>query len=167
MAEAPNLFNSPAQYKIEQLVSGVHANYSQEIIQINSDRAYRYLIDWKMKLESSADLIGRLSLFSTLSLTLLTADFKDRFGVNKGHWEAICLALMMVSLLWLGKTLWGALFNRPESVERMVEKFKNAPPPPAKLGIWSRMKTYYSRGHYPGPTWDEIGGGFTPARLRR
>ncbi|HEV8037787.1 MAG TPA: hypothetical protein VGP62_02920 [Bryobacteraceae bacterium] len=141
--------DQPATYEplSADMIKGVYKNLGQDVIYITDDRAFRYLEPWKHKLQHSGDWLGRLSLVCTLTLTLVTVDFKPRFSISSEHWLSIFEALTIVSVFWLLRTLYARLFLKIETVEDMIERFKNLPPPSVKLSFWDRIKAYYSIGH--------------------
>jgi hypothetical protein len=132
-----------------RMVGAVYENITHDIIKISVDKAFIYLDAWARKMRHHGDWLGRLSLSCTLTLTLLTAEFKDKFNVTKEYWLLFFSVLTALSLIWLFQVLRNQLFVRVESVNEIIGKFKNLPPPPTKLGFWARVKAYYSRGHYP------------------
>ena len=131
----------------EEMIAGVYKNVKQDLIYITGDRAYRYLEPWKHKLEHGTDWLSRLSLVATLALTLSTADFRPRLNISAQHWLAFFEALTMVSGVWLLRTLYARLFLKTETVEEMIERFKNLPAPAPRVSFWGRAKAYYSIGH--------------------
>ena len=146
MASPTPPLGSPAQYSIQQMPGSVYQNLTQEIIYITADKAYRYLNDWRQKLEAQDSWIAPLSLSVTLLLALLTADFKDKFSVSKEHWASLFIVGFVVALVWLLFTLKRRLWNSAESTDDIIEKFKNLPSPPPKLGFLKRLNAYYTRG---------------------
>jgi len=99
-------------------------------------------------MEHRGDWLGSLSLFCTLMLTLLTTDFKDRFSVPKSSWLLVFSVITALSGIWLARTLYSRLSIRIETVDEMIQKFKNLPLTPLKPGIWQRLRAYYSRSHH-------------------
>jgi hypothetical protein len=117
-----------AEYSLQPLPGVVFQNLDQDIIHITADKARLYLGDWCRKIEAQGSWIAPLSLGAGLLLSLLTADFKDRLGVPKEYWSALFFVSLLATAIWLGRTLWHRCFNRAESVEEIVTKFKNVPP---------------------------------------
>jgi hypothetical protein len=148
-ASRENPKDQPATYEplSADLISGIYKNLGQDIIYITDDKAFRYLEPWRHKLQHRSDWLGRLSLVCTLALTLVTADFKPRLNISSEHWLAAFEALTIVSAFWLCRALHARLFLSVETVEEMIERFKNLQPPPAKLSFWDRVKAHYSIGH--------------------
>jgi len=100
-------------------------NLAQDLIYVTEDKAYIYLDEWRRKIEGQGGWINPASLLATMTLTLLTADFKDKFNIKKEYWFAVFLVASILTALYLTASIVKTLRGRPESVTQMVEKFKN------------------------------------------
>ena len=129
MASPTPPFGLPAQYTTQQLPGTVYENLNQDIIHITADKAHIYLNEWRQKIEARGSWIAPLSLGASLLLALLTADFKDRFGVTKEQWAAFFLVAFLATLAWLLRSVYRRKCNAPESINQIVHKFKNVSPP--------------------------------------
>jgi hypothetical protein len=94
------------------IITKVHNNVSQEIIQITSDRLKIILIDYLAKLEKSKEWQMPLSLMLTIALVLTTTSFKDSLGLPSATWSAIfaislflCIGWLMLSLINIGRKM--------------------------------------------------------------
>jgi hypothetical protein len=128
MASPGPPLGSPAQYTTQQLPGAVYENLNQDIIHITADKAHRYLSEWRQKIEAQSSWVAPLSLGASLLLALLTADFKDRFGVPKEYWSALFFVGFLATMVWLIRSLKRRIFNAPESTDQIVDKFKNTAP---------------------------------------
>jgi hypothetical protein len=131
-----------------RMIGAVYENVTHDIIKISTDKIYNYLEAWSAKMQRRGDWAGSLSVFCTVTLTLLTADFKDRFNVPKFYWLLAFSVIAVLSGIWLTQAVFRRLITKVETVNEMVDKFKNLPPMPAKVTMWQRIVAYYSRGHY-------------------
>jgi hypothetical protein len=125
MANSQPPFGQPAQYSTQQIPGTVYENLDQDIIHITADRAHRYLSEWRQKIEAEGSWIAPLSLAVSLLLALLTADFKDRFGLKKEQWAAIFLISLVATIIWLLRSVTRRIWNPAETPDQIVEKFKN------------------------------------------
>ena len=119
MASPAPPLGSPAQYTIQQLPGTIYENLNQDIIHITADKAHRYLTDWRDKIERQGSWIAPLSLGSSLLLALLTADFKDKFGVPKEYWSAVFFVACLATVIWLFHTLKRRFRNAPVGSSRV------------------------------------------------
>lgn len=125
MADPQQQFDKPAQYLTQQQIPGtVYENLDQDIIHITADRAHRYLSEWRQKIEAQGSWIAPLSLAASLLLALLTAEFKDRFGVPKEYWSALYFVGLIATVIWLLRSLKRRIWNAAETTDQIVEKFK-------------------------------------------
>ena len=103
----------------------LYENLHQDIVHITADRAHRYLDYWRQKIEARGAWVTPLSLAASLLMTLLTADFKDRFNVPKEYWSALFFVCFLAAVMWLVCSIKRRIQNPPESSNQMVERFKN------------------------------------------
>lgn len=86
-------------------VDEVHTNVSQEVIEITSDKLTIILTKHISSIEKSREWQTPLSIFLTIVLVLLTAEFKKSFGVSADTWLAIFIIACALCFLWLIRTL--------------------------------------------------------------
>jgi hypothetical protein len=103
----------------------VYENFHQDVLHITADKAHRYLDDWRQKIEAQGSWLAPLSLGASLLMTLLTADFKDRFNVPKEYWSALFFVCFLAAVIWLFYSIRRRLQNPPVSSNQIVERFKN------------------------------------------
>ena len=110
-----------------KLVTNVNENVASELIYITDDKAYIFLDAWRRKLENRHSWLGPVSLLISLVSTIVTTEaFKDRLGLTKDQWPAVYYTFTLFSIAWLVYTLYQLVMCRPETVEELVEKLKNA-----------------------------------------
>lgn len=86
----------------------------------------RLTVKKSLNLGRKYDLLGISSLFLTLIVTFLTADFHD-FVLKAITWEAIFFILSFTSLFWLIRSIYSYLKSlSPEEIEnKIIETIKN------------------------------------------
>lgn len=77
--------------------SSIHWNVKSEFVMITEDKLELCLKKYNDSLKKSNDWITPLSIFITLLLAILTADFKD-FIFSGTMWKAIFIVSMVISI---------------------------------------------------------------------
>jgi phosphoglycerol transferase MdoB-like AlkP superfamily enzyme len=109
---------------IQQLVSveRVSLNLSQSVIVTTEDKLRLKLQAHLSTAEKTKDWIAPFSLLVSLSLALLSADFKD-FLFSAATWKALFIIAAVLSLGWLATTLRQAF--RSHSIDSLIEEIKS------------------------------------------
>jgi hypothetical protein len=69
--------------------------------------------------------LAPLSLLSSLTLTFVTATFRDAFGIPKDTWQAVFILGIVGALIWTARTLWKAFNSRgTQTVEELLVQLK-------------------------------------------
>ena len=102
-------------------VTNVHSNLSQEIIKITTDKLKLVLKDYLHLMERKKEWMTPLGIVITLVVVLTTTTFKEAY-FSADTWKAIFVITLILSSVWLLKSLWYA-FKSP-SVEEIVERIK-------------------------------------------
>jgi bacteriorhodopsin len=125
---ADNPMNVAASYQplLPEFQTEIYKNLNLEVIQITADKAKLILTDWRRKIHWQWSWSTPLAIFLSLLLTLTTTTgYKDALSVSKDVWAAFYLLLTLASVVWLLWTIVYICRNRAESVENIVNKFKN------------------------------------------
>ncbi|MEB8740784.1 hypothetical protein P4H13_27795, partial [Bacillus cereus] len=77
----------------------------------------------KNRLEKKQSWIAPASILFTLFATLLTADFKNAFGIPSSTWQALFILVTVITVIWFLNTLRYA-FCKNISVEDLVNELK-------------------------------------------
>lgn len=103
-------------------IDEIHTNTSQTIIYVTEDKARIALMKFVSDEEKRSNWHTPLALSMSLGLMFPTSTFKS-FGLAAETWAAIFIVLFVVSLAWLGRSI----FSRPpkSSVEDLLSKLKN------------------------------------------
>ncbi|MDR1384824.1 MAG: hypothetical protein LBJ67_13400 [Planctomycetaceae bacterium] len=83
----------------------IHVNLEQEVIMTTQDKLKLVLIENQNAILSQNAWIAPLGLFITCLMTLITADFKDKFYLTKEQWFAIFFISTVVFSIWFIYTL--------------------------------------------------------------
>lgn len=85
----------------DKFVDKKRTNTKSDLIEITEDKLENILLKNHKYLELKTSWINPLSLFLTLLLAKLTADFKDFLEISKNTWEAIFIIGIILSFIWL------------------------------------------------------------------
>ncbi len=109
---------------IQQLVSveRVSLNLSQSVIVTTEDKLRLRLQAHLSAAEKTKDWIAPFSLLLSLSLALLSADFKDLF-FSAAIWKAFFIIAAILSGVWLAFTVRQAFHSRP--LDSLIEEIKS------------------------------------------
>ena len=109
---------------IQQLVSveRVSLNLSQSVIVTTEDKLRLKLQAHLSNTEKTKDWIAPFSLLLSLSLALLSADFKD-LVFPAATWRAFFIFAAIISGLWLASTLRQAFRSR--TVDSLIDEIKS------------------------------------------
>ena len=109
---------------IQQLVSveRVSLNLSQSVIVTTEDKLRLRLQAHLSAAEKTKDWIAPFFLLVSLSLALLSADFKDLL-FSASTWKAFFIIAAILSAVWLAFTLRQAFHSR--SLDSLIEEIKS------------------------------------------
>ncbi|RJP79258.1 MAG: hypothetical protein C4522_10385 [Desulfobacteraceae bacterium] len=109
---------------IQQLVSveKVSLNLAQFVVVTTEDKLRLKLQNHLSEAEKSKEWIAPLSLLVSLSLALLSADFKD-FFLPADTWKAIFIISTVTSCIWMIFALKRAFCTR--SIDSLIEEIKS------------------------------------------
>ena len=91
------------------LIDNVIDNASANLIKITEDKLNVILLKNLPKLRKPQEIINPIALLLSLLTTILTANFKDKFGLSAEFWKAIFVVALIVSILYLLYCLWNIL----------------------------------------------------------
>ena len=78
----------------------IHKNVDQELIVTTIDKVKLHLISHQEALKAKRDWVAPLGIFSSLLITLITADFKN-LVFSPEIWNALFIFGLIASFLWL------------------------------------------------------------------
>jgi hypothetical protein len=88
-----------SQFK-DELINNTSLTYNvgQNCVTVSSERIKLVLIDNISKITSRLRYLTPLSVFLTIFLSLLTTEFRDRFGLSKDAWFGFFVACALITL---------------------------------------------------------------------
>lgn len=105
---------------VEDLVENVpvarkHSNVEQTLIEVTEDRLTLVMNDAANKLAQRREWMGPAGLFSGLLLSLLTANFKEAFGVDAQIVQGVVIAVTCATGVWTLVTVLRAIRGRSKA----------------------------------------------------
>ena len=104
-------------------VDVVHSNVGQEIIEITADKLRLILNDNIQLMAARNEWHTPLSILVTITLVLITTNFKSVLGLSADTWAAIFIISAGLNALWLLKSLFS--LRKSISVEDILNAAKN------------------------------------------
>lgn len=83
-----------------KFVDQVRTNTKSDLIEITEDKLENILLKHLNKLNKVKAWLTPLSLFITILIVLLSAEFKLFLGIEKEVWKALFLILVVLTLVW-------------------------------------------------------------------
>lgn len=105
--------------------SSLKYNVGQEFITVSREKVELILIKNINKISSKLLFLTPLSVFLTVLLSLLTAEFRDRFGLGKDVWFAFYIMCGIFSLGFCIYLSVKAYKARKITIDSIVEQFFN------------------------------------------
>lgn len=110
----------------EKFVNQVRTNTKSDLIEITEDKLENILLKYLNRLGKSKGWLTPLSLFVTIIIVLLTAEFKSYFGLEKEVWKAIFVISLIGTFIWLLKsTLQAIRCTKNSSISFLIGEIKN------------------------------------------
>ncbi len=102
----PNPSEINTKFKIDTLDDGRfvrnrRSNVKSDLIEITEDKLENILLKHLNKMLIRKSWITPFTLLVTIVLVLISATFKDKFGVASSVWEAIFIVGTIISVGWL------------------------------------------------------------------
>ena len=109
-----------------RFIKEVCSNTKTDFIEITEDKLENILIKFVNDLKSSIVWSTPLSIFITILIVLLTAEFKDFLSISKDVWQAIFYLILGVSFFWFVYAVYKAVKNKDKvKIENLIRKIKN------------------------------------------
>jgi len=117
-----------------QYVKQIYSNTQCDVIVITEDKLKVILSNLISNLKKSETWLTPLSLFITLIITVLTANFNKSFlGVEKDVWCAIFYLCLIGSLIWLIISVFNSIkFFKSTKLVNVLHEIKNHVEPDCK-----------------------------------
>lgn len=110
-----------------RFVNNICSNTKTDFIEITEDKLENILMKYITILKKTKNWITPFSIFLTILITILTADFKKEFlGIDQFIWSAIFYISLFISGLWLIADLYNLLkYNKKSKIECLIKTIKN------------------------------------------
>jgi len=119
-----NNFSVDSEYRF---INQKCSNLKSDLIEITEDKLENILLKHMTKIENSKCWLAPLSLFVSLLMTLLSSNFIKTFGLSKYTWEAVFMVGLLMSFIWLIKSLIYLYKNKNNcSILILINKIKDA-----------------------------------------
>ena len=110
----------------KKFVSQVRTNTQSELIEITEDKLENILLKHLNKLNKVKGWLTPISLFITILIVLLTADFKPFLGLEKEVWNAIFIISALIALIWSITSIISAIkCSRSSTISFLIKEIKN------------------------------------------
>ena len=111
---------------IDKFVSQVRVNTQSELIEITEDKLENILLKHLSKLNKVKGWLTPVSLFVTILIVILTADFKPLWGLEKEVWKAIFVVAMLLTIIWSIISLFEAIkCSKKSTITFLINEIKN------------------------------------------
>lgn len=104
VSEEPTAVIKSSENFIEEKLLGsytVHNNLGEKVSLITESKLKVCLMEYLQNLEKRGVWIAPLGILATIVITLLTADFQDKFYISRYTWQAIFILSAIISSVWL------------------------------------------------------------------
>ncbi len=110
-----------------KFINQVRTNTKSDLIEITEDKLENILLKYIDKVKKTFNWLTPLSLFLTILIVLLTAEFKTFIGIDKTVWNAFFLLSLLLTGFWTIKSGYYAIKCSKEStIEKLLQQIKNA-----------------------------------------
>ena len=118
-----NISNRP---KEDRFINQVCSNTKTDFIEITEDKLENILIKFLRDFKDASGWITAFSIFLTLLVAILTADFKAFLSIPKEIWCAIFYISLIVSFIWFVRLVIKAFTKREKiKIDYLIKKIKN------------------------------------------
>lgn len=101
-------------------------NLNENEITITESKLENILLKHSKALKEGRDWKTPLGLMTTILILFPTTEFnKDFLNIKPFVWEAFFLLLLVISIIWLFKSLWSLWLHRKENLGSLIGKIKN------------------------------------------
>lgn len=109
-----------------KFIDQVRSNTKSDLIEITEDKLENILRKFIEKFKKTINWLTPLSIFLTVILVLLTAEFKSFLGLDKSIWNALFVLVSLFSLGWtIHNAYYAIIYKKHCSIEKLIEEVKN------------------------------------------
>ena len=118
--------NNQSIPKESRFINQVCSNTKTDFIEITEDKLENILIKFIGDFKNASGWLTPLSIFLTILITNLTADFKEFLSIPKATWSAIFCFALAISFIWFIVKGITAIKKRDKiKVDYLIRKIKN------------------------------------------
>ena len=108
-----------------RFINKVCSNTKTDFIEITEDKLENILIYFIQDLRMASGWLTPFSIFITILITILTADFKEFLSISKDIWTAMFYVVLFLSFCWLVYGVINAIRKRNKiQVKYLINKIK-------------------------------------------
>ena len=101
-------------------------NTHQVFIRVSQDRLKLKLHEYRDYFSNLSNWTLPLGIFLSLSLSILSSDYKEAFGLEKSDVKAIVVVSLIISGSWLIYAIIKSIVNyKAKSIDDLIEKIKS------------------------------------------
>lgn len=109
-----------------RFVNQVCTNTKSDLIEITEDKLENILLKFFNDYKKMRGWLTSFTIFLTLLVTILTANFKEFMGINKDVWTAIFYISLALSCIWMIIGIVFAIKNYKRTrLNCLIDKIKN------------------------------------------
>lgn len=109
-----------------KFVDQIRSNTKSDLIEITEDKLENILLKHLNKLTKIKSWITPLSLFATILIVFLTAEFKDFAGIEKAVWKAVFVISLLVTFGWtIVSSIQAIKCSRNATIVQLIKEIKN------------------------------------------
>jgi uncharacterized membrane protein YesL len=118
--------NSPSLQE-DRFINQVCRNTKTDFIEITEDKLENILIKFLQDFKDSSGWLTPFTIFLTLLVAILTADFKEFLEIPKEIWCAIFYICLILSFCWFIYMVYIAYIKRKKvKIDYLIRKIKNS-----------------------------------------
>ena len=111
---------------IDKFVSQVRTNTQSELIEITEDKLENILLKHLSKLNKIKGWLTPVSLFLTILIVLLTAEFKVFWSLEKEVWKSIFVLGLISTIIWSIVAIFTAIkCSKSSTITFLINEIKN------------------------------------------
>jgi hypothetical protein len=109
----------------DKFIANKRENIKSDLITITHDKLENILLKYLIKISNRNKWVTPLSLFISILLVLLTATFKDTFGISKDIWNSFFILCCLGNFIWFIVSISSLIKNWKESsLDSLINKIK-------------------------------------------
>ena len=109
-----------------KFVDQVRSNTKSDLIEITEDKLENILLKYLERISKVRSWLTPFSLFITILIVILTANFTEFIGIKKEVWKAIFIISLLVTAIWTGiASIQSIKHSKNSSISFLISEIKN------------------------------------------